>query len=434
VRVFLSLELFIAFWRPENTTIQTFGASFFKEETMRSLKSGLLLFVWLGLGLLLSAPPTLACGGLFCQNVPVDQSAERIIFTVDAGTISAYVQINYTGNAPDFAWVVPVPSVPEVDVAEMSSFNELQTATDPVFMLPPVPNCLMDRMPVMESAAGGGVTVFSSGEAGPYAYDVVGAEAGNADALIAWLNENKYRITPEMEPLVHVYVDEGMVFLAMKLRPDQGVQDIQPVKMTYQSQRPMIPLRLTAVAANPNMGVYTWIFGRAQAEPQNYAKLEVSDNDLSAGSFGSGTDYLQQVGLGIDRYEGKAFITEYAQPTSQLNVTDPLLRELRQRYPYVTRLYGQISPEEMTVDPVFDFNNNLPDISNVHDLTARTNMYPCRDDAVNVEVPTLFENQNGSSTTNLAIPYLALGAIGATCLLGIGAAIGGGVIFLMKRK
>lgn len=391
---------------------------------------------------LLSAQPALACGGLFCQNIPVDQAAERIIFTVDPGQISAYVQINYTGSAPDFAWVVPVPSVPEVDVAEMDSFTEIQTATDPVFMLPPVPDCMFDDTMLMAPAAGAveeavaeqDVTVFASGEAGPYAFDVVGTETGNANALIDWLNENNYRITPEMEPLVHVYVQENMVFLAMKLQPDQGVQDIQPVKMTYQSERPMIPIRLTAVAATPNMGIYTWIFGRARAESQNYASLEIANDDLSlAGPFGGGTNYLQLVASGIDRFEGKAFITEYAQPTSQLNVIDPLLQELRQRYPYVTRFYGQMSPNEMTIDPVFDFNGSLPDVSNVHDLTYRTDMYPCQDGAVNIEVPAVFSD-SGSATTNLAIPYVLLGAIGAACLMGLGIAVGGGVVYLARRK
>jgi hypothetical protein len=406
---------------------------------MKSIKRSAILLTLLCLTILIFAPSSLACGGLFCQNIPVDQSAERIIFTVDPGQISAYVQINYTGDAPNFAWVVPVPSVPEVDVAEMSSFDELQAATDPVFMLPPMPDCMLDSMPMpaaAESAAGSGdVTVYSSGEAGPYAYDVVGTETGNTRALIDWLNENNYRITPEMEPLVFVYVEEGMLFLAMKLQPDQGVQDIQPVKMTYQSERPMIPLRLTAVAANPNMGIYTWIFGRGQAEPQNYAKLQISDNDLSLNSpFGGGVNYLQLVASGVDRYEGKAFITEYARPTSQLNVIDPLLQELRQRYPYVTRLYGQMSPEEMTVDPVFDFNPDLPEVTNIHDLTNRTDMYPCQDGAVNIEVPTLFTDDDQPATTNFAIPYILLGAVGAACLIGFGLLVGGGVVFLARRK
>jgi hypothetical protein len=398
-----------------------------------------LLFV----AMLVSTQPTLACGGLFCQNIPVDQAAERIIFTVDPGEVSAYVQINYTGSAPDFAWVVPVPNVPEVDVAEMASFSELQAATDPVFMLPPVPDCMFDdrtmlMAPAAESAMGEmeqDVTVFASGEAGPYAYDVVGTETGDVNALINWLNENNYRITPEMEPLVQVYVEEEMIFLAMKLQPDQGVQNIQPIKMTYQSQQPMIPLRLTAVAATPNMGIYTWIFGRAQAESQNFGSLQISDSELSlSGPFSGGTNYLQMVSSSIDRFAGKAFITEYAQPSAQLSVVDPLLQELRQRYPYVTRFYGQMSPEEMTVDPIFDFNTNLPEVSNIHDLTGRSDLYPCQDGAVNVEVPTFFAAANQASTTNLAIPYVLFGGLGALCLVGVGLLLGGGVVFLVRRK
>ena len=70
---------------------------------------------------LLVVPGVAACGGLFCQSTPVDQLAERIIFTVNKNdTITAYVQINYTGEAHDFSWVVPVPSVPKVDVAEIA--------------------------------------------------------------------------------------------------------------------------------------------------------------------------------------------------------------------------------------------------------------------------------------------------------------------------
>ena len=407
-----------------------------------------LILLFLGV-LLMSTPPTLACGGLFCQNIPVDQAAERIIFTVDPGVVSAYVQINYTGNAPDFAWVVPVPSVPEVDVAEIDSFNDLQAATDPVFMLPPVPDCVFDQLrqsaAVQESAAAPmagelDVTVFSSGEAGPYAYDVVGTETGNANALIDWLNENNYRITPEMEPLVFVYVEEEMVFLAMKLKPEQGVQDIQPVKMTYQADRPGIPIRLTAVAAIPNMGIYTWVFGRSQSESQNYGSVKISNDDISVTNFLAGsTDYLQLVGNSIDRFGGRAFITEYAQPSNQLQVVDPLLQELRQRYPFVTRFYGQISPEEMTIDPFFDFNSNLPEVSNIRDLTYRTDLYPCRDDAGPIESLTgiNFSTANperGVISSGFGLAELVVGVTFVLCLLGFGALVGGGIVFLTRRK
>ena len=224
---------------------------------------------------LLGVTAVSACGGLFCRNVPVDQQAERIIFAInDDSTVSAYVQINYTGDAPDFSWVVPVPSVPEVDVAEMSSFNELSNLTAPTFIPPLMPGCAPVPMPAsapMEESvrSDGEVTVLASGTAGPYAFDVVTSPDPNA--LILWLRDNDYRITEPMEPLVHVYSDEGMAFLAMKLQPEQGAQDIQPVKMTYEAERPTIPIRLTAVAANPNMSILTWIFASEQTAPVNFA-------------------------------------------------------------------------------------------------------------------------------------------------------------------
>ena len=56
------------------------------------------------LTLLVSTPSVFACGGFFCTTTPVDQNAERIIFTQNGdGTVSAYVQIEYTGSAPDFS-------------------------------------------------------------------------------------------------------------------------------------------------------------------------------------------------------------------------------------------------------------------------------------------------------------------------------------------
>jgi hypothetical protein len=320
-----------------------------------------------------------ACGGLFCANIPVDQQAERIIFTVNSDeTVSAYVQVNYTGSAPDFSWVVPVPNVPEVDVAEIATFDEMSNLTQPVFVPPPMPECAQVVMPMAASAADssvavqeGQVQVLAQGTAGPYAYEVVTSD--DPDALVVWLRENNYRVTPDMEPLIHVYNAEGQVFLAMKLQPDEGVQDIQPIKMTYAGTTPAIPLRLTAVAANPNMTIVTWVFANRQAYPLNWAHPTVDDQNLR-GAFGSfgGTNYLQLVDQTVDLYGGRAFITEYAQPTSELaslGLVDPLVEQLARNYRYVTRLFGRVSPEEMTVDPGFGLGEDLHNVSNVHDLS-----------------------------------------------------------------
>ena len=81
---------------------------------------------------LMAQHPTQACGGFFCQNSPVDQNAERIIFAKNHdGTMSTYIQIQYTGSAAEFSWILPLPEPigPEdIEVPEdaMAAFTELQ--------------------------------------------------------------------------------------------------------------------------------------------------------------------------------------------------------------------------------------------------------------------------------------------------------------------
>ena len=248
--------------------------------------SGLLAGVIVAVVGLATAQSVLACGGFFCVDTPVDQNAERIIFTQNRdGTVSAYVQIEYTGSAPDFSWILPLPE------DAMAAFSELEVATDPVFIPPPLPECVINAPIMMAMALQASVEVFASGEVGPYGFDVVGSD--DPDALVTWLRENSYLVTEAMEPLIDLYVEEGFVFLAMKLRPGQGVQDVEPVKVTYPSSGPMIPLRLTAVAANPNMAVMTWIFADRQAVPVNYARMEIANEELIFFGRGRSNNYRQ---------------------------------------------------------------------------------------------------------------------------------------------
>ncbi|MFZ0544347.1 MAG: DUF2330 domain-containing protein [Candidatus Promineifilaceae bacterium] len=369
------------------------------------------LFVVLGVG---QAKTAEACGGLFCQNSPVDQNAERIIFTQNRdGTVSAIIQIQYTGFSEDFSWILPLPTpitAEDIEVPEtgMSAFLELEQATNPVFIPPPTPDCARQDDgfgfalgAVPPALQEGSVEVFASGEVGPFGFDVIGSEDPNA--LIIWLRDHSYMVTEQMEPLINVYVEEQMVFLAMRLLPEQGVQDIQPVKVTYATERPMIPLRLTAVAANPDMAVIVWFYGEKQAIPVNYAHMEVADEELTFFTFG-GNNYRTLMGQRADEYGGQAFITEYAAPSHELAVSDPLLQQLGRDYPYLTRLNTVLSPEEMTVDPVFDYDPQLRDVSNVHDLSDKTGLYDCEragGSPTTVNLPAFGEvTFGGSQNTN----------------------------------
>ncbi len=340
--------------------------------------------------LIIAYEPGHACGGLFCQNSPVDQNAERIIFTQnDDGTITTLVEIQYTGSAPDFSWILPIPvpigeddlAVPETGVAAL---DELETITAPVIIPPPIPECaniMFEAVP--EEAMADGVEVFASGEVGPFSYDVIGSE--DPRALIAWLRDNEYRVTQEMEPLINVYVEEEFAFIAMQLLPDETVDSIKPIEITYPAETPMIPLRLTAVAANPDMRILTWVFAEEQAVPTNYAHFEIPNEDITFFTFG-GNNYRQIIGEYADRTNGQGFITEYAAPTTELAATDPLLVEYASNHSYVTRLSTVISPEEMTVDPEFGYDPQRSNVSNVRDLSQMSGLYDCEKEPIPQEI------------------------------------------------
>ena len=368
----------------------------------KTLLTGLLAIIGCAVLANLWTPSAEACGGFFCTNVPVDQNAERIIFTQNKdGTVSAYVQIEYTGAAPDFSWILPLPeAIPAQAITipddAMEAFRELEAATTPVFIPPELPECAQRQKAEPTAAlasAEQSVEVFASGEVGPYGFDVVGSD--DPDALVTWLKENGYQVTTDMEPIIDLYVQEGSVFLAMKLRPDQGIQDIEPVKVTYPSEQPMIPLRLTAVAANPDMGVTVWIYADQQATPSNYASMNVKDEEIVFFDWTGRNNYRQLMGEKANQYGGQAFITEYAAPSSELRITHPLLQQLRNQYPYVTRLNTMISPDEMTVDPVFEYNAQLKDVSNIRDLSNMTGLFACEKAEQNTS-----QSSNAKATQN----------------------------------
>jgi hypothetical protein len=66
------------------------------------------------------------------------------------------------------------------------------------------------------------------------------------------------------------------------------------------------------------------------------------------------------------KYNGQAFITEYAEPQtpSASGASDDIWTKLFNSYPYLTRLSARLSANQETLDPVFVPAPNAPDISN----------------------------------------------------------------------
>ncbi len=277
-------------------------------------------------GSLLAAPEVaLACGGFFCSQDPIDQTGEKIVFGRDeTGNLVTYVQVQYQGRAEDFSWVLPVPGVPTLAVGTDQLFLALDQQTTPRFWVNFHEEGVCDYQGYWGDAAAdgggaptaggrneddGGVTVVSQAAVGPY--DSVVLAASDPDALLLWLDTNGYDVTAIGQDLLRLYVDDQHHFVALKLQQDKGVGDLVPIVLTYAEPLPCVPIRLTAVAAQPDMGVTAYVLDDRRAVPLNYFHVRI--NEARIDWLGYGQNYRDVLSEAVDAApNGQAFVTEYA--------------------------------------------------------------------------------------------------------------------------
>ena len=283
-----------------------------------------------------------ACGGFFCSaQQPVNQSAERIVFAQnDNGTVTAVIQILYQGPSTKFSWLLPISTVPKSDgdigVASDFAFQRLQAATNPSYTLTTriEGTCHSDvgrssndsASPTLAPGANEGapaptpqVVVEASGIVGSFEWAVISLNkslSNPAAAAREWLETNGYDVSPGAEELLGPYLSDGLYLLALKLTKGADVGSIRPVVLTYEAARPMIPIKLTAVAANDDMGVMAWVLGKGRAIPRNYLSLEL--NEARINWFSPGSNYQAVVSEAADEAGGHGFVTEYADTTTAL--------------------------------------------------------------------------------------------------------------------
>ncbi len=337
-----------------------------------------------------------ACGGFFCGRQPVDQTAERILFEVGEDSVTMTTQIAFNGEAPDFAWILPLGEVPDPDslaVFPQRALTALDANTGPVFVMPDDCQIYFEAAPTLGGVAddsdGGAVTVHIRAEVGDY--DVAVIESQDPDALIEWLRGEDFRVTPPMEPYIDLYTEEGMKFLALKLVNGADVSDIKPFRFTLPGNSPSIPLRMTALAAEPEMSILVFLLSDQRYEAKNWENVTIDDSLIRFDPFSYSspllTNWTKLVAAGVDEAGGQGWVTEFAGPTDSYaeqvrNQIDAgffptpedeeaatALLGVLEGSPYLTRFYTRLSAEEMTVDPVFGRSSG-GDVPREHQLQA----------------------------------------------------------------
>ena len=280
---------------------------------------GLLVAVLSGLGVLAPPPPAEACGGTFCDAGPmtaaVDQAAETVLFVRDAGFVEAHVQITIDPNtdAQKFAWLVPMPALPEFSVGSQPLFDALLAGTSPSWSLRG-DHCGFDPTGVgfIQAPDGGGASRDPDVHTQTVgAFEVTTLDGGTVDAVMTWLGDNGYAQDPAAEPIIAEYLAQDFVLVALRLTPEAGIPDVHPIVLRYPGSEPCVPLRLTSIAAAEDMGVRAFFLDEHRWAPTNYRHVVINPLRLRWG--GGDYEYPATVTIAVDEAPaGHGFVTEYA--------------------------------------------------------------------------------------------------------------------------
>lgn len=340
--------------------------------------------------------PAWACGGVFTATSaaglePIDQAAERILFEIAEGTVTATFQLQFQGDPRDFAWIIPVPAVPTVTEADLSRLKAIDQASALSVRLPQPGACLLEDPEDPGAASGcscGGtesiasrpppapgdlgnrppVRVYASSLTARFAYDVI--ESAYTPVLVEWLSDHGYHLGERMLPELERYNVAGTKFLALRLRPEAGIHDVVPISVTLPGDQPMIPLALTKVAAQPYFGLLVLILADQTYLPQNYVSIPPRSGEILFDSEGT-TSYFEWVARSSAEANGHFFSTEFLgeRPAALDGVSSAR---------FLSRYYTRISPEQMTLDPGFRPHPNQGiRQANVLDLSQEESLYDC---------------------------------------------------------
>jgi hypothetical protein len=235
-----------------------------------------------------------ACGGSFTPAAPSGESEDvvtdhRMVFSVGIDQTTLYDEIQFTGNAESFAWVLPVRGTASIGVSSDAVFQTIDSLTQvnvlaPPMNCPPPPVCNNADTPGAAAAGDAGaagapgVTVTQQQVVGPY--ETVQLSSTDPNALNAWLTQHGYSVPADVQPIIASYVQEQFNFVAVKLVPGQGVQSMRPIRVTWNGAAVALPLRMVTAGTASSAGVSLWVVGDGRWEAQTFPNFTIQANEL----------------------------------------------------------------------------------------------------------------------------------------------------------
>lgn len=281
---------------------------------------------------LLCAQEAQACGGCFVPPTATTVvTAHRMALSISPDQSVLWDQIQYAGAPEDFSWVLPVKAGARIETASDAWFEALDAATSVTVQAPPEGcafnsssggfGCGSDDSAALSAAEGGfgarGVTVLHKGTVGPY--ETVTLRAEDPNALQAWLDDNGYAVPEGIQPTIDAYVEEEFDFIALRLQPGAGVQQMQPVRVISPGMDASLPLRMVAAGVGANVALTLFVIGEGRYQPANFESTTLPPELVTWDFATSESDYGSMRLAAMAANEGRTWLTTYAQTGTLLS-------------------------------------------------------------------------------------------------------------------
>lgn len=252
--------------------------------------------------------------GSFCgfyaakADISLLNKSSQVILVRDGDRTHITMLNDFKGDAKDFALIVPVPEVMKrenITTVDRTLFDKIEMYSSPRLaeyydIHPCYPYSDEDELsdplnparnedyeppePTERPGVALGVKVEAQYTVGEY--DIVILSAEQSGGLAEWLVQNGYKIPSKAAAVLEPYVKSGLKFFVAKVNlaelPKTGYAYLSPLRITFDSPRFMLPIRLGMANAGGDQDLLLYCFSkRGRVVSRNYRTVTLpTDEDV----------------------------------------------------------------------------------------------------------------------------------------------------------
>lgn len=145
---------------------------------------------------------------------------------------------------------------------------------------------------------------------GPYAAEVV---RGGGGSFQRWASQNQVNIPGETLQAVRWYEDLGTDFLVLRLAPEAGLTQMQPVRISFPGYLPTLPLRMIAAGVADKVGLDLMVLADGPMQVRGFANDFVDATQIVWDVRARRSNYRALFDGILARHSGRVWVTESTQ-------------------------------------------------------------------------------------------------------------------------